>query len=220
MVDNIAAVSLSTVTTALKNFGSTVAKMVHNKGILKDHSSKTGDEFKRSDSESRSPEEQRDAAIVKSNEANKERLVAEINRSGEIDSVYDKLLPEYNAYKNPNFKDLEFKPISANTVTAMIKGKQLEVKCKALSDNSKQYEICFDDNSQINYVTFSEGGKMKINGEEYEMPAGAITETKSVSGRVFSQLIQTPDMERSIITKPEYLQMAEQVLKSYNPFQA
>ena len=121
---------------------------------------------------------------------------------------------------NPDFGDLTFTPISANTATAIYKGKPVEVRCKILNDGNKQPKIKFEDGSRIKYITFSNDGEMKINGEEYEMPAGTIVEIKSVNDRVFSQLIQTPEMQRQIINKPEYLDNAEQVLTTYNPFQS
>ena len=101
--------------------------------------------------------------------------------------------------------------------TRLNKEKQVKIKCNVLEDGSKQQEIYFDDGSQIKYITFTKGGKMKINGDEFEMPEGTVVETKSVNGRVFSQLIQTPDMQRNVINKPEYLDRAAESLTRYIP---
>lgn len=100
------------------------------------------------------------------------------------------------------------------------KGKSFKITCKILDDGNKLQEINFDDGSQIKYITFTKNGKTKINGEEFEMPEGTIIETKSVNGRVFSQLIQTPDMPRKVINKPEYLDRAEQALTEFNQTQS
>ena len=94
------------------------------------------------------------------------------------------------------------------------KGKKVEIKCKILDDGSKLQEVNFDDGSQIKYITFLKGGKLDINGEEFEMPVGTIVETKSANGRVFSRLIQTPDMTKKVINKPAYLDEAEKVLQT------
>ena len=129
-----------------------------------------------------------------------------------------RLLQEYEAYKNPALNDLTFTPVSADTVSASYKGKQVEIKCKVLENGSKQYEINFEDGSKMSYVLFSKGGTTNINGEEFEMPNGTILETKSVNGRVFSKLIQTPDMRRDVINMPEILGKAEQILNARNMF--
>lgn len=97
------------------------------------------------------------------------------------------------------------------------KEKSFKITCKILDDGNKLQEINFADGSQIKYITFTKVGKMEINGEEFEMPEGTIIETKSVKGRVFSRLIQTPDMPKTVINKPEYLDKAEQVLATYKP---
>ncbi len=98
------------------------------------------------------------------------------------------------------------------TKVTSYKGKKVEIKCKILDDGSKLQEVTFDDGSQVKYITFLKGGKMDINGEEFEMPVGTIVETKSANGRVFSQLIQTPDMQKKVINKPEYIDEAEKAL--------
>ncbi len=212
-IDNV---SLSSVSTALRDFGTTVKNILPRKKKIDKQSSGSGDKFAaNSDSEPRTEEERTRTAVMKANEANRERLVAEINRSGEIDSVYDKLLPEYSAYQNPELKD--FTPVSSDTVTALFRKKQVEIKFSTTEDDNKQQDIKFADGSQISYITFTKDGKMKINEEEFEMPEGTIIETKSINGRVISQFIQTPDIQRKVINKPEYLDEAEEVLKTYTP---
>lgn len=213
-MNRIENVSLSPVKTAITNFlGSTVKRIVpYNKENTNQTSGGTGDGFNYSDSTPLPSDKRTKNAIVKSNEANKERLTAETNRSGEIDSVYEKLLPEYNAYKNPDFNDLEFTRVSDDTLSAAYKKKSFDITCKTLENGNRLQEIKFNDGSHIKYEIFAQGGKMKINGEEFEMPAGTIVETKSANDRVFSQLIQTPDMERNVINKPQYLDKAEQIL--------
>ena len=202
------------VKTALNNFGFAVKTVLRNKIANKKQAPMEDDEFKRSDSEPLPQEVRLQAAIKKYNAANELRFVAETNYFADLDNDCN-LLQEYNAYRNPEFKDLTFSPVYANTVIASHKGKPIEIKSEILDDGTKEQEINFHDGSRIKYTTFSEGGKMEINGEEYEMPAGAIVETKSINGRVFSQLIQTPDMERNLITKPEYLDVAEQALGEF-----
>lgn len=115
-------VSLLSVKTALSNFGSTVKKIVPNNWINQNQPPVKNDEFKNTGSDPIPPEKRILAAVIKSNEANKERLIAEINRSGEFDSVYDKILPEYQAYKNPELLDVTFNPISSDTVIVTYKG--------------------------------------------------------------------------------------------------
>ena len=205
---NIEDISLSDVKTTLKKFGSSVKCVVPRKQSK--HSGDSRDEFKHSDSKPRSSEERTNTAVMKSNEANNVRLVAEINRSAEIESVYEKLLPEYTAYINPELKDLTH--ASADVVSASYKGKPVEIKCKVLDDGNKQQEIKFHDGSQISYVSFPKGDTIKINEEEFEIPVGTIIETKSANGRVFSQLIQIPNMKVKVINKPEYLDTAEKLI--------
>ena len=210
---HIDSVSLSPVRTALRHFGSAVKRMVPFKGANKEHSA-SGDELKRSDSEPLTKEERTDGAIKKFNALNEQNLVRETNFFAELDNDF-KLLQEYRAYNNPDFSDLEFSPVSSDTVSGKYKGKSVEIKFSTSEDGNKLEEISFHDGSKISYVTFSQGGKMNINGEEFEMPEGTIFESKSVQGRMFSQLIQTPNMLRSVINKPEGLEKAQQVLASY-----
>ena len=206
MIHIVEKVSLSNVRTALKEFGSSVKKVVPFKQTKQPVLPE--DEFNRSGSEPRSSEERTNTVVIKYNEANKDRLVAEINRSGEIESVYDKLLPEYAAYQNPELTDLT--AVSADTFSASYRGNPVEIKSKTLEDGNKQYEINFGDGSQISYVSFSKNGKKEIYGEEFKMPRGTVVETKSANGRVFSQLIQLPGVQRNSINKPEYLNKIEQ----------
>lgn len=202
-------VSFSSLGSTLKEFGTTIKKMVPLKQtkqpIIPD------DEFNRSDCVPRSSEERTNTAVIKFNEANKERLVAEINRSGEIESVFDKLLPEYLAYKNHELKDFAFTPVSDNVVNASNGKKSVEIRCEILPDGQKQQEVKFDDGSKVNYITFLSDGKLEINGEEFDMPEGTVVETKSVNGRVFSKTIQTPNLKRTVINKPDYIDYAEQM---------
>ena len=125
-------------------------------------------------------------------------------------------MQEYNAYKNSVLDGLEFTPVSEDTVSALYKGKQVGIRCKVLEDGNKQNEINFEDGSQISYISYSQGGKINIYGEEFEVPTGTILETKSVNGRVFSKLIQTPNMQRNVVNIPEVIEQAEQALNSYN----
>ena len=216
---NIENVSLSPVRTALSNFGSNLKRIIPNKIVNNNQNHDTGDKLQRSNYEPIPAEQRLEAAIIKYNESNKERLVAEINRSGEIDSVYDKVLLEYGAYKNPDLKGLTFTPVSENTVTTKYQGKPVEIVFNVFEDGKDQQEINFEDGSQIKYITFYKSGKMDINGEEFEMPEGTIVEIKSANGRTFSQLIQTPDMQRKVIEMPEGLDEAKQALTTYNPVQ-
>lgn len=211
-IDNV---SFSAVGTTLKEFGATVKRIFPRKQPKGATTGGSNDKFNRSDAEPRSEEERTRTAVIKSNEANKERLVAEINRSGEIDSIYDKLLPEYFAYQNPELAD--FTPIAADTVTTTYKKKQVEIKFSETDDGNKQQEITFSDGSKINYIIFTQNGKIKINEEEFEMPEGTIIETKTINDRIISQLTQTPDMQRKVINKPEYLEKAEEALQRYTP---
>ena len=88
-----------------------------------------------------------------------------------------------------------------------------------LKDNNngtQTQEINFKDGSKINYLIYSENGKMDINGEEFEMPAGTIVETKTAQNKVFSQLIQTPDMARTVVELPITPDSVKEILGSYN----
>ena len=208
---------LSSDKTVLKKLMYKIKDIIPSKSENDEPASKTGDHFKYSDLEPRTAEDKLKRAIEKYNASNEQRLVAEINLSAEFDNAYEKLLPEYNAYKNPNFKDLTFTPVSEDTISSSYKGKPFQIRFKHLDNGNKQQDISFDDGSQIKYILFVKDGNMKIYGEEFEMPAGTIIETKSVNDRVFSQLIQTPNMQRKVINKPEYLDKAEEILKTYIP---
>ena len=215
--------SVSSVIIAIKDFFLTLKNFILHKQVNKNQTPVSSNKLPSSGSEPRTQKERITAAVIKSNEANKERLIAEINRSGEIDSVYDKLLPEYSAYKNLELKDVMFTPVSSDTVNASYKGKSIEIRFYDLNDGNKLQEIKFEDGSQIGYITYINGGKIKINEEEFEMPAGTVVETKTVKidkgSRVFSQFIQIPDAQRKVINKPEYIDIAEQALKAYDPAQ-
>lgn len=216
MDENINISMSSTISTNLNKFGLMMKKLP---GSIKrkNYSPEQGDEFTYSGKAPLSPEKRLYAAVRKFNAANDMRIVAETNYFAELYHNYN-LLQEYNAYKNPELSDLTFIPVSEDTVSATYKKKPVEIKCMVLENGSKQYEINFEDDSRISYVLFSEGGKAEINGEEFEMPAGTILENKSVDGRVFSKLIQTPDMRREIINIPKVIGRAEQILSSYNMF--
>ena len=203
-----------TLKTVLCNLGLT-KKKVQTRFTNKKRFWEKDDEFEHSGSEPLPPEERLEAAVKKFNAANELKIVAETNFFAELDNDF-KLLQEYKAYKTPSLNNLEFIPISKDTVLASNNEKPIEIKFEILEDESKQYEIKFYDGSQINYVIFSEGAKMKINGEEFGMPAGACLEIKSVKGRVFSQLIQTPDMQKNVVNMPEIIGNIEQLLKIYN----
>jgi len=150
-----------------------------------------------------------DGAVRKFNASNEQRIIAATNLFAEFDNDY-KLLQEYSAYKTPDFKDAEFTRISSDTISTAYKGKPVEIKLSTQNNGNELREINFKDGSQISYVTFSDGEKMGINGEEFEMPAGTVLETRSVQGKVFSRLIQTPDMLGKIVNMPEELNDIEQ----------
>ena len=153
--------------------------------------------------------------IRKLNAENELTLAVVTNYCAELDNNLN--LPQmYIAYQNHKLDDLELTPTSADTVTASNKGKQIEIKYNLLDDGSKQYEINYEDGSKVKYVSFAQGSKMEINGEEFEMPEGAVLEEKSIPGKVFSKLIQTPDMRRNFINMPDILNEAEQTLKTNN----
>lgn len=202
--------------TKLNNWGFAIKRLPYN-SKRKHYSTEQGDEYTYSGKEPLSTDERLKSAVNKFNAANELRIVAETNYFAELYHDYN-LLQEYNAYKNPELNDLTFIPVSEDTVSASYKKKQVEIKCKILENGSKQYKINFGDDSQISYVLFSKGGKADINGEEFEMPIGTILENKSVDGRVFSKLIQTPDMRREVINMPEVIENVEQILNSYNMF--
>ncbi len=202
------------VSSALNNFTLTVKKRMPYS--FKDRPVDDGaDEFKNSGSDPLPTSERLNAAVTKFNGGNELKIVAMTNYCAEVDNDF-KLLQEYKAFKNPSLNGLEFTPSSADTVLASYKRRPLEIKCGELDDGSNQYEINFDDGSKISYISFSNGGKMKINGEEFEMPAGTIYEERSIHGKVFSQLIQTPGMKRNIVNMPECVNEAEQTLRAHN----
>lgn len=156
-----------------------------------------------------------EGAVKKFNASNEQKIVAETNYFAEFDNDY-KLLQEYNAFKTPVFKGIIFEAVSSDTVKGIYKRKNVEIKRKISDDGNKRWEISFEDGSQISYLIFFRIRKMKINGEEFEMPEGTIVETKSVQGRIFSQLIQIPEMSRVVITLPDF-EKVEQVLEAYKP---
>ena len=208
-------VTLSSIRTAISNFGSSVKGMVTPyRRVNNNQSSATGDEFQYSDSKPRTSEQRAKSAVEKNNAANEKRLIAEINKSAEFDNIYDKLLQEYRAYSNPELNDANFSPVSEDTISAQYRGKQVRVKFNTLEDGSKQHQVNFNDGSKVDYITYTNGGKRNINGEEFELPAETIVETKSVNDRVFSQLIQLPNAQRKVVNKPEYLDKAEQIITS------
>ena len=210
-------VTLSSIRTAISNFGSSVKGMVTPyRRVNNNQSSASGDEFQYSDSKPRTSEQRAKSAVEKNNAANEKRLIAEINKSAEFDNIYDKLLQEYRAYSNPELNDANFSPVSEDTISAQYRGKQVRVKFNTLEDGSKQHQVNFNDGSKVDYITYTNGGKRKINGEEFELPAGTIVETKSVNDRVFSQLIQLPNAQRKVVNKPEYLDKAEQIITASN----
>lgn len=207
-------ISLTTIRTALNSFGTSVKGMVspYRRTVRKPAEAATGDEFQYSDSKPRTSEQRAKSAVEKNNAANEKRLIAEINKSAEFDNIYDKLLQEYRAYSNPELNDAKFNPVSEDTVSAEYRGKQVRVKFNTLEDGSKQHQVNFNDGSKIDYVTYTNGGKRNINGEEFELPSGTVVETKSVNDRVFSQLIQLPNTQRKVVNKPEYLDKAEEII--------
>ena len=112
---DIERVNFSSLNNNLQNF---IAN-IYSKQIKK--YSSADDEFTSTNSEPRSSEARTNAAVKKSNEANNNRLMAEINRSAEPDSPsYEMLLPGYAAYKNPKLSDLKFLP--ENVISATYKG--------------------------------------------------------------------------------------------------
>lgn len=214
-------VSLSPVKTAIEKFKTKANKMIPYKRENKNPTSGSNkDGFSHSDANPVSEQERAGAAIKKSNVGNEQRIAAEINISADFhNNYYEKLLQEYRAYNNPDLKGLTFTPESEDTAIATYKGKNIEIKSTIREDGSKLQEINFDDGSKISYLTFTNGGRMKINEEEFQMPEGTIVETKSVNGRMFSQLIQSPDMQKTVVTMPQYLNNAVLTLEDYNAVQ-
>ena len=203
------------VNSALSNFKLAVKRLPNN--LSNKHKGKEeNDEFTTSGSEPRPTSERLKAAVTKFNGGNELRIVAVTNYCAEPDNDCN-LLQLYMAYKNPELKDSELTLLSDDTVTATYKRKQVTIQRNVTDNGSKKYEINFEDGSKIKYVSFTDGGSMEINGEEFEMPAGTIYEEKSVHGKVFSQLIRTPDMRRNVINMPEILDKAEQIFESRNP---
>lgn len=203
-----------TVKTAFQNFRTAVKRLPH---MQSDQSPERNedDKFEHSGSDPLPPDKRLRAAATKLNAENELTLAVVTNYCAEPDNNY--MLPQmYSAYRNPKLDGLELTPTSADTVTASNKGKQIEIKYNLLDNGSKQYEINYEDGSKVKYVSFAQGSKMEINGEEFEMPEGAILEEKSIPGKVFSKLIQTPDMRRNFINMPEILNEAEQTLKTHN----
>ena len=207
-------VSLSPVKTAIENFGSRIKRKVPLNFERKNHPTAKDDEFSRSGDEPKSADERTEAAVKKFNAANELKMVHETNFFAELDNGYDKLLQEYKAYKKPVINSETYTPISEDTVSASCNGKPAQITFKQQDDGNKSYEIMFNDGSQVNYLSFANGGKMKINGEEFEMPEGTVVETKMVKDRVFSQLIQTPYMTSNVVNMPEGLDKVEQLLQN------
>lgn len=162
----------------------------------------------------RTSEERTTRAVINHNVLNEQKLVAATNYFAELDNEYQ-LLQEYGAFRKYELDNVVFEPVSADTVSAMNGRKQVEIKCKTIDDKTKLHEINFADGSQLCYVSFLKGGKIEINGEEYDMPEGTIIEKKSVNGKVISELIQTPELQRTFIKHPEVFDKVEQVLASY-----
>ena len=164
----------------------------------------------------RTPQERTNSAVKKANADNDYRYNAELNRSAvnftaEIeDAPYSMLLNSYAAYKNPELKDIKY--FSKNTVCATYRGQSVRIKSSD-ADGKKVQEINFEDGSQVCYTTFLNDGKMSLNGEDFDIPSGTVVETKSVNGRMFSQLIQLPDMKRKVVEIPEYIKEAGQILR-------
>ena len=153
-------VTLSSIRTAISNFGSSVKGMVTPyRRVNNNQSSATGDEFQYSDSKPRTSEQRAKSAVEKNNAANEKRLIAEINKSAEFDNIYDKLLQEYRAYSNPELNDANFSPVSEDTISAQYRGKQVRVKFNTLEDGSKQHQVNFNDGSKVDYITYTNGGK-------------------------------------------------------------
>ena len=211
MVD-IKDISVTPIESKNFNYFRSGIKQFHYKLTHKKYPSEQADEFAYSGKEPTDPQKRLKSAITKFNTSNDMRLVAETNYFAELYLHDYMLLQEYNAYKNPELSNLTFTPTSADTVVSAYKGKPIKINYKVFEDGSKHYTINFDDNSQINYILFYKSGKMDINGENFEMPEGTILETKSVNGRVFSKLIQTPDMRKNIVSLPEVVKKAEQIL--------
>ena len=203
-----------TVKTAFQNFRTAVKRLPHMQSN-KSHKTDENDAYMSSGEDPLPPDKRLRAAATKLNAENELTLAVVTNYCAELDNNLN--LPQmYSAYQNYKLDDLELTPTSENTVQTSYKGKQIEIKYSLLDDGSKQYEINYEDGSKVKYVSFAQGSKMEINGEEFEMPQGAVLEEKSIPGKVFSKLIQTPDMRRNFINMPDILNEAEQTLKTNN----
>lgn len=216
---HITDVSFPCVSKALQNFGARVKGIVPKKIIDNDRNkngnSSNPNELEHSDAQAQTPEQRTEAAVKKFNAANEQRIVAATNSFAEIDNDC-MLLQEYCAYRTASFKDTTFTPVSADTISGKYRGKQVEIKLTDNNDGTQSQEICFEDGSKITYLIYSENGKMNINGEEFEISAGTIVETKSAQGKVFSQLIQTPEMSRTVVELPISPDSVKEILDSYN----
>lgn len=181
---------------------------------------KMGKNLPSQNQEVRSEEERTKTAVLKSNETNFDKYInPAINASAvndptkpETDVFYDRLLNLYSAYKNPEVDNMTLG--SGGVLSASYRGKSVEIRVGDIDDEKRQQEINFDDGSQVCYTTFLKDGKMTLNGEQFDIPEGTVVETKSVKGRMFSHLIQLPDMQREYFKKPEYLAEAEKILSS------
>lgn len=202
-----------TVKTAIQKFRTAVNRLPRMRSQSPERNEE--DKFEHSDSDPLPSYERFIAAVKKFNARNEDRLAYVTNYCAELDNNLN--LPQmYSAYQNLELGGLELTPTSENTVQTSYKGKQIEIKYSLLDDGSKQYEINYEDGSKVKYVSFAQGSKMEINGEEFEMPQGTVLEEKSIPGKVFSKLIQTPDMRRNFINMPDILKEAEQTLKTNN----
>lgn len=203
-----------TVKTAIQKFRTAVNRLPHMQSN-KHPGSNEEDQFVHSDSDPLPSYERFIAAATKFNAGNEPLLAYVTNYCAEFNNDL-KLLQMYRAYQSPQLDGLELTQTSENTVQTSYKGKQIEIIYSLLDDGSKQYEINYEDGSKVKYVSFAQGSKMEINGEEFEMPQGTVLEEKSIPGKVFSKLIQTPDMRRNFINMPKILNEAEQTLKTNN----
>lgn len=213
MVDSKNISILPTLKSAFGNFTSIVKKMPCN--FANKNQAKQGtDEFKHSGSDPIPPEVRLKSTANKMNAENLGPIrVAETNYFANLDNDYQ-LLQEYIAYKDPELNNLKFITATNDTVEfTSEKGKSVKIKHTILEDKSKQYEINFDDGSQITYILFSEGVKMNIYGEEFEMPDGSFTKIQSVGNRKFCQLIQVPGTS-VVINKPEIIGKVDEILNN------
>ncbi len=207
------------VSNALQKFGARVKGIVPKKpidnGNNKNKNSSNPNEVEHSDIQPQTPQEKTDGAVKKFNASNEQRIIAATNSFAEIDNDC-MLLQEYCAYRNADFKNTTFTPVSEDTISGKYRGKDVEIKLTDNNDGTQTQEINFEDGSKISYLIYSENGKMDINGEEFEMPAGTIVETKTAQGKVFSKLIQTPDMARTVVELPIMPDSVQEILDSYN----